>query len=125
MEQTEVTGPSRSQPGEGVDEAPPRVSSGSSLRGTAVSSQSGIRPSHCGCSGGTCTCGSGGSSNGGSTMPYIYALGRVEPRFPKLSVEKEFAQAIGRGETAGLTDREALHRVLSQTQNRYLVRQLC
>src|SRR5262249_30500049 len=27
--------------------------------------------------------------------------------------------------TAGLTDRQALHRVLSQLQNRYLVRQLC
>jgi hypothetical protein len=40
-------------------------------------------------------------------------------------VEKEFAQATGRAETAGLTDRQALHAVLSQRQNRYLVRQLC
>jgi hypothetical protein len=40
-------------------------------------------------------------------------------------VEKEFAQATGRAGTAGLTDRQALHRVLSQAQNRYLVRQLC
>ena len=59
-------------------------------------------------------------------MPaYVYAIGRIEPRFPTLSVEKEFAQATGRAETAGLTDRQALHAVLSQRQNRYLARQLC
>jgi hypothetical protein len=54
---------------------------------------------------------------------YVYALGRIEPRFPRLSVEKEFAQATGRTETANLTDRQALQRVLQN--NRYLVRQLC
>src|SRR5712691_6387179 len=78
----------------------------------------------------TCaTCGAAGGSNanGGemATYAYVYALGRVEPRFPRLAVEKEFAQATGRAETAGLTDRQALHVVLSQLQNRYLVRQLC
>lgn len=64
---------------------------------------------------------------GAASMPasYVYALGRVEPRFPRPSVEKEFAQATGRAETAGLTDREALQKVLSERQNRYLVRQLC
>lgn len=56
---------------------------------------------------------------------YVYALGRVEPRFPRLAVEKELAQATGHAKTAGLTDRQALHAVLSQRQNRYLVRQLC
>jgi len=59
------------------------------------------------------------------TGAYVYALGRIEPRFPRLAVEKEFAQATGRAETAGLTDRQALHAVLGQRQNRYLVRQLC
>ncbi len=62
----------------------------------------------------------------GAAMPaYVYAIGRIEPRFPTLSAEKEFAQATGRAETAGLSDRQALHAVLSQRQNRYLVRQLC
>src|SRR5262245_27350951 len=56
---------------------------------------------------------------------YVYALGRIEPRFPNLSVEKEMAQATGRAETMGLTDRQALHGVLSERQNRYLVRNLC
>src|SRR5215471_11771956 len=57
-----------------------------------------------------------------ATSSYVYALGRVEPRFPRLAVEKEFTQATGRAETAGLTDRQALHAVLSQRQNRYLAR---
>jgi len=62
----------------------------------------------------------------GTTSPsYVYALGRVMPRFPSLAVEKEFAQATGRAETAGLTDRQALQSVLSQRANRYLARQLC
>jgi hypothetical protein len=66
-----------------------------------------------------------------TTMPsqerpsYVYAIGRVEPRFPSLAVEKEFAQATGRADSAGLTDREALQAVLSDRANRYLVRQLC
>ena len=56
---------------------------------------------------------------------YVYALGRVEPRFPTLAIEKEFAQVVGRAETAGLTDRQAVQSLLSERQNRYLVRQLC
>jgi PatG Domain len=62
---------------------------------------------------------------GAATPAYVYAIGRIEPRFPSLSAEKEFAQATGRAETAGLSDRQALHAVLSQRQNRYLVRKLC
>jgi hypothetical protein len=66
------------------------------------------------------------AGNGAMTPPsYVYALGKIEPRFPSLSVEKEFAQATGRAETAGLTDRQALHGVLSERRNRYLVRKLC
>jgi hypothetical protein len=79
---------------------------------------------------GTCaTCGSALGSNpeGGemATYSYVYALGRVEPRFPSMALEKEFAQATGRAETAGLTDRQAVYAVLSERQNRYLARQLC
>jgi hypothetical protein len=63
--------------------------------------------------------------NNMTTSAYVYALGRIEPRFPRLSVEKEYAQATSRAETAGLTDRQALQTVLSQPENRYLARQLC
>jgi PatG C-terminal len=62
---------------------------------------------------------------GAMSSPFVYALGRIEPRFPSLSVEKEFAQAIGRSETVNLTDRQALSGVLSRPENRYLIRQLC
>ncbi len=56
---------------------------------------------------------------------YVYALGRVEARFPRVSLEKEFAQVAGRADTNGKTDREMFQAVLSQRENRYLVRQLC
>ena len=56
---------------------------------------------------------------------WVYAIGRIEARFPSISVEKEFAQATGRADTKGLTDRQALHAVLSKPENRYLLRQLC
>ncbi|MCX2729231.1 hypothetical protein OOZ19_03185 [Saccharopolyspora sp. NFXS83] len=59
------------------------------------------------------------------SSPYVYALGRVEPRLPSLGVEKEFAQVIGQADTADLTDREALHAVLAEPRNRYLARHLC
>jgi PatG Domain len=73
------------------------------------------------------SCGAVPAPNGGAAArpSYIYAIGRIEPRFPRPSVEKEFAQALGRDETAGLTDRQAFQKVLSQRQNRYLARQLC
>ena len=68
----------------------------------------------------------GPAPNGDAMAPsYVFALGRIEPRFPSLEVEKEFAQATGRAETAGLTDQQALRSVLSERQNRYLARQLC
>jgi hypothetical protein len=72
----------------------------------------------------TCaTC--GGESSNAAPPAYVYALGKVGWRFPKQSVEKEFAQVTGRTESAGLTDTEAVHTILTQRQNRYLVRQLC
>jgi hypothetical protein len=54
---------------------------------------------------------------------YVYALGRIEPRFPSPAVEKEFAQVTGRTHTKGKTDREAMHAALSAHENRYLARQ--
>ena len=56
---------------------------------------------------------------------FIYALGRIEPRFPSLSVEKEFAQVVARTDTAGLNDRQTFRATISERQNRYLVRSLC
>jgi len=64
-------------------------------------------------------------AGGAVAVSYVYAIGRVEARFPNLAAEKEFAQATGRTETAGKTDQQTFHAVLSQRENRYLVRQLC
>ena len=69
-------------------------------------------------------CGCGGANGDGPPI-FVYALGRIKPQFPRVSVEKEFAQATGRGETAGLTNGESLQKILSDRQNRYLARQLC
>jgi hypothetical protein len=66
------------------------------------------------------TCGTAPAENAGvvspTPPPWIYAVGRIEPRFPRLSVEKEFAQATGRTDTKGLTDRQALQSVLSKPE---------
>jgi PatG Domain len=73
------------------------------------------------------TCGAvvGAQDGGTASSSYVYALGQIETRFPRLSVEKEVAQATGRAETAGQTDQQAFHEVLSRRENRYLARQLC
>jgi hypothetical protein len=120
MEQTEGI----SQATEGLDTRNGLGATGAGLArgvGTAVSPQS---------AGGTCRCGGAGGGDPESDPTvvypgYVYALGQAEPKFPSLAVEKEFAQATGRAGTAGLTDRESLHAVLSQRHNRYLARQLC
>jgi hypothetical protein len=65
------------------------------------------------------------NSNGAAMASYVYAIGRAEARFPNLAVEKEFAQATGRTDTAGKTDQQTFHAVLSKRENRYLLRQLC
>ena len=74
---------------------------------------------------GSCpTCSGGGTpGDGASSVSYVYALGSIERRFPRLSIEKELAQVIGRSETKGLTDAQAIQKVLKE--NRYLARQLC
>jgi hypothetical protein len=56
---------------------------------------------------------------------YVYAIGCVEPRFPNLAAEKEFAQATGRTDCAGKTDQQTFRTVLSKRENRYLARQMC
>jgi PatG Domain len=75
----------------------------------------------CGSSGGT----TGPSSNGTAPTSYVYAIGRVEARFPNLAAEKEFMQATSRTDYKKGTDPQTFHDVLSKRENRYLVRQLC
>lgn len=56
---------------------------------------------------------------------YVYAAGQIEARFRSLGVEKEFAQVTGRSKTAGATDQQVFHDVLSNPDHRYLARQMC
>jgi hypothetical protein len=74
---------------------------------------------------GSCPTCATGSSNGTTPPTYVYALGSIEPTFPDISVEKEFAQVIRRSDTKGLTNRQAIAEVLSKRENRYLARQVC
>ena len=55
-------------------------------------------------------CGAAPAINGGArtTPNYIYVIGGIKAVSPSPSVEKEFAQATGRAETAGPTDRQAI-----------------
>jgi hypothetical protein len=74
---------------------------------------------------GSCSCNGGAGVNSAEPPAYVYAIGRVEVRFPSIAVEKEFAQATARTETTGKTDQQSFHAVLSQREHRYLARQLC
>jgi hypothetical protein len=78
---------------------------------------------------GSCGCGAGAAGSGpspnASEVSYVYAIGRTEARFPRLAVEKEFLQVMGRTDTAGKTDQQSFHSVLSKPENRYLARQMC
>ncbi|MGH6838354.1 MAG: hypothetical protein ACREDT_06075, partial [Methylocella sp.] len=94
--------------------------SASSATNEVTPSQGGVAPSPPASPEPCPTCGGGAAS-----PSYVYAIGRVEARFPNLAAEKEFAQATGRTDTAGKTDQQTFHTVLSKRENRYLVRQLC
>jgi hypothetical protein len=87
--------------------------------------QAPVAPPDLGTGPGDANCSTCGVGFAASPPSYVYAIGRIEPRFPQVSVEKEFAQATGRAETGGLTDRQATHQVLTRPENRYLARQLC
>jgi hypothetical protein len=56
---------------------------------------------------------------------YVYALGRIQPRFSSLSVEKEFAQVASRTDGSGQTDAQMMSTVLAKPENRYLARRVC
>ena len=116
-EQTETT--EQSPPMKQSDALPASPSSADHPNSMSITPQAGCAT--CGGQGGAI----GPSPNGTAPISYVYAIGRVEARFPNLAAEKEFAQATGRTDTAGKTDRQTLQAVLSQRENRYLIRQLC
>ena len=116
MEQTELNEQSPTQ----ADATDPAHAIPRSNGNSSVSLSQSVSPATC------ANCGAVANSNGNGLAPsYVFAIGRVEMRFPTLSVEKEFAQATGRANTTGMPDRAASQTVLSEPANRYLLRQLC
>lgn len=97
----------------------------SAITPSATSTPAGIAPQSCPSCGAAGLVGEASRSGAPAAPSYVYAIGRIEARFPKISVEKEFAQAVGRDRTEGFTDRKTLQAVLSKPENRYLARQLC
>ena len=118
MEQTEMIEQTTAPPNV-VNQ--PEAMSADDLRNARPAVHSSVSPAVC------VNCGSPAyaNSNGPRIPSYIFAIGKVEMRFPTLAVEKEFAQATGRVDTKGLTDRETAHAVLSERTNRYIARQVC
>jgi hypothetical protein len=70
----------------------------------------------------TCHCGSKGLE---TRNAYVYAIGRIEPRFSRSDVEKEFLQVLGRHGNAEPIDRSTLLSILADGRHRYLVREAC
>lgn len=67
------------------------------------------------------TCSGKGPS---ASVQYVYAIGKIQVRFPSVSIEKEFIHA-SRGEGKPLTDSENIYQVLKNPINRYIARKLC
>lgn len=106
MEQSDLREPSPGQP----------LSGNPASAAAPANSRSGSCPS--------CGCGAQ-SSVAANSSPFIYVIGGIDVQFSRLSVEKEIAQAARMADTARLTDRQTCHKVLSQAENRYLLRQVC
>jgi hypothetical protein len=97
---------------------------GESQPATGASDSSAVAPQHGNPTPTSCpTCGNAGQPAVEPT--FVYAIGRIVPRFSRVCGEKEFLQVMGTAETASLTDRQALQSVLSKPENRYLARQMC
>ena len=70
-------------------------------------------------------CSACAGATAGMTVSHVYSIGRIEARFPSLSVEKEFAQVTAGADTARHTDQDVFYTVLSKPESGYLARQLC
>jgi hypothetical protein len=88
---------------------------------TATAAKGSVHLQGCGCT----SCAAGGAAPAPVAHSYIYAIGRIDTRFPSLGVEREFAQVMARDGTVGKTDRQTFHAVLTKRENRYLARMLC
>jgi PatG Domain len=56
---------------------------------------------------------------------FVHVLGDVDPFYPNPGVEKEAIGAMAQVDTEGLSNEQALLKVLGDTRNGYLVREMC
>jgi hypothetical protein len=103
---------------------PPAPATLDSENPDAALADSTVAQAGCGCApAGSRDDGGGGGNDG--TGGSIYVLGRVHAVFPDLSIHREFLQVAGADGTTYTTDADALYRVLSAPENRYIARQMC
>ena len=55
---------------------------------------------------------------------FVYALGRIEPRFPNAAVAAAVVEALRRSNGENLNGQRTLS-LLSESENRHLLRQVC
>src|SRR5260370_36410492 len=105
-----------------MEESPEQLVAVTAAKDLAPVPEAGVRPAPSPSTGPTATgpgrAGSTTSAGVASARSYVYAIGRIEPRFPSLALEKEFAQTVGRAGTAGLTDRQVGQSALAERANR-------
>lgn len=89
---------------------------------TEVPPPAGVTPQ---ASGSCPTCAAAQASPTMSPPTCVYVIGHIEPRYPLLSIEKEAMQAVSRVGATKDTDRQIMAKVLQDSNNKYLVRQLC
>jgi len=125
MEDSEAQELSQDSLGRAI-ESPPPLPSTATPRDSTVSSP--------GESGKCDTCGIALSSPRNEMPSFVYVLGRIIPKFPSESVEKEYRQAIARegsekskarSKKDSLTEDETKKVLLTDPQYRYLARQMC
>lgn len=72
----------------------------------------------------SCGCNNSSATRISSLPGYIYAYGSIRAKFPSLSVEKEFYQAVDEKDV--LLSPELLYfKVLSKAENLYIAREMC
>jgi PatG Domain len=76
---------------------------------------------------GCATCGAAADARASEAAnpSFVYAIGQIEARFPRLSAEKEFAQVTRGVNNANKPSQQVFQEVLSKRENRYLLRHLC
>ena len=95
-EQTAMAEPVESTTGQPIQVRPDAIFATDSASNAMISPQMG---GGCGCNGARMSQNPGGAEGmnaSGGMNAFVYAIGRVEARFPNLAAEKEFAQATGR-----------------------------